>query len=192
MKFATKNMARVAVIAMIIAAASTLASAQLNSNAPTITLNATLNEAVTVSLSANTVNFSMTPGSATNNGSTGITATTNWSLAAGRTAVSLYAYFTSAAVALTGAGGNIPSSAFKIQVGGVGAFNALTNTVTAPGAAPNAGLQLGTATTITAANRVSSRSDAMAFQIDLSGGTLPTLPVGNYTGTLNIAAQATP
>src|SRR6185369_6404184 len=79
MKFATKNMARVAVIMMIIAAASTLASAQLNSNAPTITLNATLNEAVTVNLSANTVNFSMTPGSATNNGSTGITATTNWS-----------------------------------------------------------------------------------------------------------------
>ena len=34
MKFATKNMARVAVIAMIIAAASTLASAQLNSTAP--------------------------------------------------------------------------------------------------------------------------------------------------------------
>ena len=192
MKFATKNMARVAVIMMIIAAASTLASAQLNSNAPTITLNATLNEAVTVSLSANTVNFSMTPGSATNNGSTGITATTNWSLAAGRTAVLLYAYFTSATAALTGAGGNIPSSAFKVQVGGVGAFNALTNTVPAPGAAANGGLLLGTATTITAANRVSSRSDAMAFQIDLSGGTLPTLPVGSYTGTLNIAAQATP
>jgi len=192
MKFATKNMARVAVIVMVIAVASTLASAQLNSNAPTITLNATLNEAVTVSLSGNTVNFSMTPGSATNNGSTGITATTNWSLAAGRTAVSLYAYFTSATVALNQGANNIPSSAFKIQVGGAGPFNALTNTVPAPGAAANAGLQLGAATTITAANRVSSRSDAMAFQIDLSGGTLPTLPVGLYTGTLNIAAQATP
>jgi hypothetical protein len=53
-------------------------------------------------------------------------------------------------------------------------------------------LQLGAATAITAANRVSNRSDNLAFQIDLSGGTLPTLPVGLYTGTLNIAAQATP
>lgn len=191
MKFATK-LTRVAMIVMIIAAAASVASAQLNSNAPTITLNATLNEAVTVSLSANTVNFSMTPGSATNNGSTGITATTNWSLAAGRTAVAVYAYFTSATSALNQGTNLIPSSAFKIQVGGAGPFNPLVTSVPVPGAAANAGLQLGTATTITAGNRVSSRADAMAFQIDLSGGTLPTLPVGSYVGTLNIAAQATP
>jgi hypothetical protein len=43
---------------------------------------------------------------------------------------------------------------------------------------------------ITAANRASNRSDAMAFNIDLS--TLPQLPASVYLGTLNIQAQATP
>lgn len=188
MKFATKNMARVAVIAMIIAAASTLASAQLNSTVQPITLNATLAESLTVSLSGNTVNFTLTSGSATNAGSTNITATTSWVLASGRTAVTVNAYFASAAAALSGGGNNIPSSAFKIADNG-GASTALVNTV--PNGGALAGLQLASVA-ITNANRVANRTDAMAFNIDLSGGTLPTLPAATYTGTLNIQAQATP
>jgi hypothetical protein len=45
---------------------------------------------------------------------------------------------------------------------------------------------------ITGTNMNASRTDQMAFNIDLSGGTLPQLPADTYTGTLNIQAQATP
>ena len=64
---------------------ASMASAQLNSGAQTIALNANLAESLTLTLSANTVNFTLSAGSATNAGSAGITATTAWTLAAGRT-----------------------------------------------------------------------------------------------------------
>lgn len=177
-------------VAIVMIALSSLASAQaLNSGAQNIALNATLAESLTLSLTANSVNFTLAAGSATNAGSTGITATTAWVLKPGRTAVTVNAYFASAAAALTdGAGNNIPSSAFKISDNG-GASNALTNSVTFSGA--NAGLQLANVAII-GTNKNSSRTDAMTFNIDLSGGTLPQLPAGTYTGTLSIQAQATP
>jgi hypothetical protein len=166
---------------------ASLASAQLNSGAQPIALNATLSETLSVGLSANTVNFSLTPGSAANAGSTGVTATTTWVLKPGRTAVGVYAYFASAAAALTdGAGNNIPSSAFTIA-DNAGAPAALTNTVAFGGA--NGGLQLANVA-ITGANKNSNRTDAMTFNINLT--TLPQLPANTYTGTLNIQAQATP
>jgi hypothetical protein len=100
----------------------------------------------------------------------------------------VHAYFASAAAALTGGGNNIPSSAFFIADNG-GSSTALTNSVAFGGA--NAGLQLANVA-ITGANRASSRTDVMAFNINLTGGTLPQLPAATYTGTLNIQAQATP
>jgi hypothetical protein len=173
-----------------IALSASLASAQvLNSGAQTIALNANLAESLTVSLSAASVNFTLIPGTATNAGSAGVTATTAWTLAPGRTSVGVYAYFTSATAALTdGSGDNIPSSAFSISDNG-GAAAALTNSV-GFGAA-NAGLKLATVA-ITAGNRSSNRTDAMTFNINLTGGTLAQLPANSYTGTLNIQAQATP
>ena len=173
-----------------IAFSASLASAQaLNSGAQTIALNANLAESLTVSLSAASVNFTLSPGSATNAGSGGVTATTAWTLAPGRNSVGIYAYFASATQALSdGAGDNIPSSAFSISDNG-GAAASLTNTV-AYGAA-NAGLKLATVA-ITAANRTASHTDAMTFNINLTGGTLAQLPANTYTGTLNIQAQATP
>lgn len=180
---------RVAVVTLAMLALSSLAAAQLNSGAQPITLNATLAESLTLSLSANTVNFTLTAGSATNAGSTNVTATTAWVLKPSRTAVGVYAYFANAAAALTdGAGNNIPSSAFFIADNG-GASTALTNTVAFGGA--NAGLQLANVA-ITGANKNSNRNDVMAFNINLTGGTLPQLPAGTYSGTLNIQAQATP
>ena len=175
---------------LLAAFVATIASAQaLNSGAQPIALNATLGESLTLTLSASTVNFTLAAGSAANAGSTNITATTAWTLKPGRTAVGVYAYFASSTAALTdGAGDNIPSSAFFIADNG-GASTALTNSV-AFGAA-NAGLQLANVA-ITAANRNSSRTDVMAYNINLTGGTLPQLPAGTYTGTLNIQAQATP
>lgn len=172
-----------------IALSASTASAQLNSSAQTIALNANLAESLTVSLSATSVNFALSAGSATNPGSGGVTATTAWTLAPGRTSVGIYAYFTSATAALSdGAGDNIPSSAFYISDNG-GASAPLTNTV-AYGAA-NAGLKLATVA-ITTGNRSANHTDAMTFNINLTGGTLPQLPANTYTGTLNIQAQATP
>jgi hypothetical protein len=181
---------RGAALVLVVSAFASLAAAQaLNSGAQPIALNAQLSESLTVSLSANAVNFTLTSGSATNAGSTNITATTAWVLKPGRTAVTVDAYFASAAAALTdGAGNNIPSSAFKISDNG-GASTALTNTVAFGGA--NAGFRLANVA-ITGANKNANRADVMAFNIDLSGGTLPQLPAATYTGTLNIQAQATP
>lgn len=181
---------RIGAIALGLALATTIASAQaINSGAQTIALNATLAESLTLSLSANSVNFTLAAGSAANAGSTNITATTAWVLKPGRTAVGVYAYFANAAAALTdGAGNNIPSSAFFIA-DNAGPSTALTSTV-AFGAA-NGGTQLANVA-ITGANKTSSRTDVMAFNINLTGGTLPQLPAATYTGTLNIQAQATP
>lgn len=188
MKLELKSMARVAAIVLLIAAASSLASAQLNSNTQTIALSATLPESLTVSLSASAVSFNLTAGSATNAGSTGVTATTTWVLRPSRTAMAVYAYFSSATAALTdGGGNNIPSSAFFIADNG-GASTAVNQTFAGFGAA-NAALRLANVT-ITNANRAGTRNDAMVYNINLS--TLAQLPAGTYTGTLNIQAQATP
>jgi len=186
----TRKLLRIGAIALGLALATTMASAQaINSGAQTIALNATLAESLTLSLSANSVNFTLAAGSAANAGSTNITATTAWVLKPGRTAVGVYAYFANAASALTdGAGDNIPSSAFFIA-DNAGPSTALTSTV-AFGAA-NGGMQLANVA-ITGANKNSSRTDVMAFNINLTGGTLPQLPAATYTGTLNIQAQATP
>lgn len=190
MKSGKKIFQHFVVLCFLVSAVSPILSAQaLNSGAQPIALNATLAESLTLNLSANAVNFALSAGTAANAGSTNITATTAWVLKPGRTAVTVNAYFAAAAAALTdGAGDNIPSSAFFIADNG-GASAALVNTV-AFGAA-NAGLQLANVP-ITGANKNSSRTDVMAFNINLTGGTLPQLPAGTYTGTLNIQAQATP
>lgn len=185
-----KTIMRVGVVALAMTFVVSMASAQaLNSGAQAIALNAKLTESLTLTLTANAVNFTLSAGSNSNPGSTNITATTAWTLQPGRTAVGVYAYFANSAAALTdGAGDNIPSSAFFIADNG-GASTALTNSVTFSGA--NAGMQLANVA-ITGANKAASRTDQMAFNIDLSGGTLPQLPAATYTGTLNIQAQATP
>ncbi|HUK46287.1 MAG TPA: hypothetical protein VLW06_01800 [Terriglobales bacterium] len=178
---------QIALLLLVTMSAGSLAAAQLNSGAQTIALNAKLTESLTLNLSANAVNFTLAAGAASNPGSTNITATTTWVLQPGRTAVGVYAYFTSSTAALTdGAGDNIPSADFYISDNG-GASTALTSTVAFGGA--NAGFQLANVA-ITGANKNSNRTDAMAFNINLSS--LPQLPANTYTGTLNIQAQATP
>ena len=177
------KLAAVALIAIVLAAG---AHAQvLNSGASTITLNAVLNDSITVSLSANAVNFTLTQGSGSNPGSTGVTATTSWLLRPNVGSLKLYAFFASSTAALTdGAGNNIPSADFQIS-NNAGPFNALTNTVPFGGA--NAGLQL-SSTPILGNNRTGTRTDNMNFNINLVP--LPNLPAGIYTGTLTIQAQA--
>ena len=155
-----------------------------NSAASPIALNAVLNQSLTVTLSGNAVNFNLVAGSANNLGSTTITATTSWTLTQTIGVVSLYAYFTSSTSALTdGAGHFIPSSSFQLSDNG-GAFNPLTSTVPFGGA--NAGVPV--SYTLILGNNKSSRTDIMKFNINLSP--LPSLPPGNYTGTLTVQAQA--
>ena len=183
----------VAVLAVVLLGFGSLASAQVvNSGVQTITLNAQLAESLTLSLSGNAVNFTLAAGSAANAGSTNITATTSWVLKPGRTAVGVYAYFASTTALTDGGGNNIPTSAFFIadNAGPSTAVTASTAFAAGFGGA-GAGLQLRN-TAITGANKVSSATDIMAFNINLTGGTLPQLPAGTYTGTLNIQAQATP
>ncbi len=156
-----------------------------NSGASAITLQAVLTDSISLTLSANAVNFTMTPGSGTNAGSTAITATTRWLLKPSVNSVKVYAFFASSAAALTdGAGNNIPSADFQIS-NNAGPMTALTNTVAFGGA--NAGLQL-SSTRILGNNRTGSHTDSMKFNINLAP--LPNLPPGTYTGILTIQAQA--
>ncbi len=160
------------------------AEAQVRNSGPqTVSLFAVLNDSITVNVSSHSVDFTLTPGSATNAGSNGVTATTSWVSKAGRT-ISVYAYFFSSTSALTnGSGNNIPPSAFSISNNGA-AYAPLSNTVVF--GAPNAGLRL-SATRILGGNKTGSHVDNMLFNINLS--TIPQLPAGNYAGTLNIQAQ---
>lgn len=189
MTLTIKFMARCTAAILLLAAASSLATAQvLNSTAQTIALSATLPESLTVGLSAGSVSFNLTAGSATNAGNTGVTATTTWVLRPSRTTLRVIAYFASATAAMNdGGGNNIPSSAFFISNNG-GASTAVTQSIAGFGVGGSA-LQLSN-TPINVGNRAGSRTDAMLFNINLS--TLPQLPAGTYTGTLNIQAQATP
>ena len=186
MKLAAKPGVRWLAITIVAITFVSGASAQvLNSGASTITLQAVLNDSITVSLSAQAVNFNLTAGSANNPGSTSITATTTWLLRPNVGSLNLYAFFSSSTAALTdGAGDNIPSADFQIS-DNAGAFNACTNTVPFGGA--NAGLQL-SSTRILGNNRTGSRTDTMNFNINLAP--LPNLPAATYTGTLTIQAQA--
>src|SRR5947199_10553787 len=93
----TGTLSRIALVVLAMTFAVSTASAQLNSGAQTIALNANLTESLTLNLSANAVNFTLAAGTAANPGSTNITATTTWVLKPGRTAVGVYAYFARAA-----------------------------------------------------------------------------------------------
>lgn len=186
MKLRPQHGAKLATLTLVVIVLAAGANAQvINSGASTISLNAVLNDSITVSLSSNAVNFTLTQGSASNPGSTAVTATTTWLLKPSVGSLKVYAFFSSSTSALTdGAGNNIPSADFQISNNG-GAFNALTNTVPFGGA--NAGLQL-SSTPILGNNRSGSRTDNMNFNINLVP--LPNLPAGTYTGTLTIQAQA--
>lgn len=181
-----KHLKAATVLSMLLLGISVAASAQVNSNVSNITMSASLAESLTVSLSGSSVNFTLTSGSASNPGNTTISATTSWVLKPGRTAVKLYAYFDSSTIALAHTDvantSDIPSSAVEVGVNG-GALSPVSSTV-ALGAA-NAGLQLFNQA-ITGTNKNASRTDTLAFNINL--GSLAQLPADTYNGTLHIQA----
>ena len=189
----SKKIAKVGLAVAVVAMTSSLASAQNPSPAQSITLNAQLAESLTVSLSGNSVNFTLTAGSPNNAGSTSITATTSWVIKPGRTQVNLYAYFGSATVALLHQDPanttDIPPSAVEISVNSGAASAVSTNDASAVGfGAAGAGLLLFNQSSITGLNKKDSHIDTMDFNINLSS--LPQLPADSYVGTLNIQALA--
>jgi len=157
----------------------------LNSNTASVTLNATLGEALTISATPNAVNFALVSGGVAA-GSAPVAITTTWILGSGRANVVLDAYFASAN-ALTSGTANIPTSAVLGQVttGTPTTFTAFTQTA-ALGTA-GAGLTLFTQS-LSSTNRSSTRTDNLNLEIDLSS--IPQLPSATYTGTLTIQAQA--
>jgi sarcosine oxidase gamma subunit len=164
-----------------------------NSNIGTVTINANLTESLTVTINSGAaVTIPLVANTAVNTTATTTGVTTAWTLKPGRTSVAVWAYFGSAAAALVhqmaGNTTDIPSAAVKIQVGGAGAFNALTNV--SPFNAAASGLQIGLPIGITGANKNSSRTDSLAYQIDTT--VVPQLQADTYIGTLNIQAQSTP
>jgi hypothetical protein len=155
--------------------------AQVNSNNATVLLDATLAESLTVSAGPATVTFTLVP-SGPAAGSAPVSITTTWSLSTARTDVSLYAYFSSADALTDGGGNNIPTSAVtgSINGGAASAFTTATpfaaNGQTVFSQAVGAGTYSGT-----------RGPDTIDLSIDTTGLGLPS---GNYTGTLNIQAQA--
>src|SRR5262245_40719048 len=94
---------RVALTAVIVML-GTGACAQLTSGAQTSTLNAQVNETLTVSPASGSYNFgAVTPGNATNGPGTTVAITTDYRLSNSRNNVRLCAYFGAAATAMTGA-----------------------------------------------------------------------------------------
>jgi hypothetical protein len=194
MKARMRSFAFVSAVAVVaLMSAGIAAAVPANSNIATVALNATLNESLTVSLTSGTsINFTLAPNTAANNGSGASTVVTSWSLKPGRNNIAIWAYFTSATAALNpvtaGNTVSIPSSAVKIQVNGAGAFNPCSNV--SPFNAAASGLQIG-ATSITGNSNINgTRTDTLSYQIDTT--VVPQLPADSYTGVLNIQAQTTP
>jgi hypothetical protein len=158
------------------------AHAQLNSNIAGVNLAANLTTSLTLTASPGLVNFALIP-SGIANGSATITVNTSWTLSPSVGAVTTYAYFTSAAAALSdGAGDNIPSSSVSGSVNG-GAFVAFA------GASPFAAGSSVTlsSTRVLGFNKTGNHSDTLNMRINTTG---LSLPAGNYTGVLSIQAQA--
>jgi hypothetical protein len=176
------------------------AKAQVNSNAPTVTLNATLAESLTVSVTAgSTVNFNLAPNTAANPGLSTSTINTAWVLKPGRTLVTVWAWVADGTQALNdgAAGDKIPASAVTAAASGSGSAGGALNAKASGGAGVPAfitpvaatGVQIGNVT-ITGANKNSSTTTTLTWNIDTTFNAQ--LPANTYTGTVNIQAQATP
>src|SRR5258708_17903284 len=101
-----------------------------NSNVGTVTIPATMAESLTVTINSGAaVTIPLLANTAVNGTATTTGLTTAWTLKPGRTAVAVWAYFTSAAVALLHTTArnttDIPSSVVKVSYN-AGAFNAFT------------------------------------------------------------------
>ncbi len=170
-----------ATLAATFSAASPL-RAQLSSNPSAVSLQAALTTSLTVSASPGLVTFNLVP-SGPASGSGPINLTTSWVLRPSVGNVTMYAFFTSAAAALTDGGGNNIPSANVLGSPDGGAFVPFTGT--SPFAAGSSMVIF--TETILGFNKSKTRNDTLALRIDITG---LALPAGTYTGVLRIQAQA--
>ncbi len=165
------------------------AFAQLNSSAQTITLNATLAEALSISATPSAVNFNLVQGGISTS-SAPVAISTSWLVKTTRANIALVGWFATPSAALTDGAvtpNSIPSSEIYGMVAGGSptAYTAFTQS-NALGTA-SGGLQLFTQS-LSSLNRSSTRTDNLNLEINLVGQ--PQLPAGTYTGILNLQAQA--
>lgn len=179
---------RTAVALAVLAASATAAQAQTLSNIGNVNLNAVAAQTLTVAVtSGSTVNFTLAQGAAAA-GDVASAISTSWNLNPGLTgAVSLFGYFDTPSAALTDGTYDIASTYVegRMTTGAVATFTAFTQT-NAVGPA-NGSLLLFTEN-ITGVNKISSRSDNLDLQINLTAS--PTVPASTYTGVLRIQARA--
>lgn len=153
-----------------------------------VTLNATSVTTLSIAVTSGTsMNFTLMQG-ALANGSVAAAITTGWNVNPGKTGtVALYGYFTTPSAALAGPLVNIPSSYVegRMTTGSSVAYTPFTQTNPV---GPAGGSLLLFSETITGVNKNKMRTDNLNLRINLT--TSPTLPAGDYTGTLRIQARA--
>lgn len=174
--------------ATLITSAATAQSGLL-SNTATVTINATKQASLTVTVnSGGTQTLATLTDNALNNFVTPVNITTAWDINPSAAAVALVGYFTTPAQALANGTNFITSSLMRGRLGVAGAFNPFTGGVVNGGSSA-VGVAGGTlqlfSQAITGVNRNSSRTDDLYLQINLVGQT--TVP-GTYAGTLNLRA----
>ena len=160
-----------------LALVATTAQAQILSNSPTVTLNATQLATLTVTLSTPSVSVPSINVGATN--FPAVNVTTDWNLGTAGT-LQLVGWFLTPTAALTDGTNNIPSSSVRGQVNG-GAYTPFTGA-----AVGGVGVAGGSLSLFSAAVGVGigNRTDALNLQLNLAAAP----PAGAYTGTLNLRA----
>jgi hypothetical protein len=182
-------------IALLCIASSSAFGQFTSTSNGTPSFNAYLPESLTVSTSATTLTFDLTPYTTT--ASTTIPITTSWVVASTRANVELDGYWSSATAALTdGSSHNIPTSAIygtvtTTESGAPSPLSPFTSTLAHEAGAPaGAGLAL-FVEPITSSNYEGIDSSSIVVTVDLSASALyKTLPAAHYTGTLTLAAYA--
>lgn len=174
------------------------AFAQALTPASAVTITATKQGRLTVTLTANTTQgiAAILDGAVTAFGPGPVGITTQWNVQPGQTAsVRLVGYFTSPSAALSnGAGDAIPSSEIEAQMSTVagmpwtaftqGPIVAGTTSIGTPGATV-----LFWTVPITGVNKVSSRADQLALRLNTTSRSTA-VGVGTYSGTLHLRAVA--
>jgi len=162
--------------------------AQVLSNAGTVNLNASMAQALSLSItSGSTVNFTLVNGGAAD-GNVPVVVHTAWNLnPLVVSVVTLYGYFSAPTQALGDGSGNYITSASvrgRMTTGTPVTYLPFTQTNVV---GPAAGSLLLYAQAVTLLNPVGSRDDNLDLRIDL---TALTIPAGTYTGVLTIQARS--
>ena len=138
-------------------------------------------DSLSISAAPGLVAFALPPNGVAS-GSSPVSITTTWQFQRGGTQISVYAYFTNSAAALTdGTGSNIPSARVS---GSVNGGPAAPFTGTGP---YSAGGSLTVFTTLVRNNKKTTRVDDVNLQIDTTG---LGLRAGSYSGVMRIQSFA--